>query len=150
MPRGGVGTVGCGCATCVGGGIRSSSSFSYSFSSAGLCDSCESACVYSPRQALPKLIKAMKVHYKTLNRKGPTLNSQPSNPRFLSSPIMIRVTFFLLFGFNKGALNQKGQKGTTQEPRIPNSKSPAQHSRFHQAQNPPNPRQQPPTAQTKS
>ena len=36
--------------------------------------------------------------------------------RFLSSPIMIRVPFFLLFGFNKGALNQKGQKGTTQEP----------------------------------
>ena len=30
---------------------------------------------------------------------------------------MIRVPFFLLFGFNKGALNQKGQKGTTQEPR---------------------------------
>ena len=29
---------------------------------------------------------------------------------------MIRVPFFLLFGFNKGALNQKGQKGTTQEP----------------------------------
>ena len=36
--------------------------------------------------------------------------------RFLS-PIVIRVPFFLLFGFNKGALNQKGQKGTTQEPR---------------------------------
>ena len=33
---------------------------------------------------------------------------------------MIRVPFFLLFGFNKGALNQKGQKGTTQEPRILN------------------------------
>ena len=31
---------------------------------------------------------------------------------------MIRVPFFLLFGFNKGALNQKGQKGTTQEPRL--------------------------------
>ena len=30
---------------------------------------------------------------------------------------MIRVPFFLLFGFNKGALNQKGQEGTTQEPR---------------------------------
>ena len=30
---------------------------------------------------------------------------------------MISVPFFLLFGFNKGALNQKGQKGTTQEPR---------------------------------
>ena len=29
---------------------------------------------------------------------------------------MIRVPFFLLFGLNKGALNQKGQKGTTQEP----------------------------------
>ena len=31
---------------------------------------------------------------------------------------MIRVPFFLLFGFNKGALNQKGQKGTTLEPRF--------------------------------
>ena len=30
---------------------------------------------------------------------------------------MIRVPFFLLFGFNKGTLKQKGQKGTTQEPR---------------------------------
>ena len=29
---------------------------------------------------------------------------------------MIRVPFFLLFGFNKGALNQKGQKGAAQEP----------------------------------
>ena len=30
---------------------------------------------------------------------------------------MIRVAFFLLFGSNKGSLNQKGQKGTTQEPK---------------------------------
>ena len=30
---------------------------------------------------------------------------------------MIRVPFFLLFGFSKGALKQKGQKGTTQGPR---------------------------------
>ena len=29
---------------------------------------------------------------------------------------MIRVPFFLLFGFSKGALKQKGQKGTTQGP----------------------------------
>ena len=40
-----------------------------------------------------------------------------SESRFLSSPIMIRVPFFLLLGFNKGTLNQKGQKGTTQKPR---------------------------------
>ena len=39
-------------------------------------------------------------------------------PRFLSSPFIIRVPFFLIFSFNKGTLNQKGQKGTTQEPRI--------------------------------
>ena len=29
---------------------------------------------------------------------------------------MIRVPFFLLFGFSKGPLKQKGYKGTTQEP----------------------------------
>ena len=34
---------------------------------------------------------------------------------------MIRVPFFLLFSFNKRAQKQKGQKGTTQEPR-PNYK----------------------------
>ena len=39
--------------------------------------------------------------------------------RFLSSLIIIRVLFFLLFGFNKGAQEQKGQKGITQEPRLP-------------------------------
>ena len=45
------------------------------------------------------------------------ISSVPRKPtRFLSSPSRIRVPFFLLFGFNKGALNQKGQKGTTQEP----------------------------------
>ena len=37
--------------------------------------------------------------------------------RFLSNPFIIRVPFFLIFSFNKGTLNQKGQKGTTQEPR---------------------------------
>ena len=31
---------------------------------------------------------------------------------------MIRVPFCLLFGFNKGPLKQKGQKGNTQEPRV--------------------------------
>ena len=36
--------------------------------------------------------------------------------RFLSNPFIIRVPFFLMFSFNKGTLNQKGQKGTTQEP----------------------------------
>ena len=30
---------------------------------------------------------------------------------------MIRALFFVLFGFHKGALNQKGLKGTTREPR---------------------------------
>ena len=38
---------------------------------------------------------------------------------------MIRVPFFLLFGLNKGALNQKGQKGTTQEPRYSWTTSPS-------------------------
>ena len=37
-------------------------------------------------------------------------------PRFLSSLFIIRVTFFILFGFGKGALTEKGQKGTTQGP----------------------------------
>ena len=36
--------------------------------------------------------------------------------RFLSSPFIIRVPFFLILGFNKGTLKQKGQKSTTQEP----------------------------------
>ena len=36
--------------------------------------------------------------------------------RFLSSPFIIRVPFFLLFGFNKETPNKKGQKGNTQEP----------------------------------
>ena len=35
---------------------------------------------------------------------------------FLSSPMIMRVPFVLLFGFNKGARKTKGQKGTTQEP----------------------------------
>ena len=37
--------------------------------------------------------------------------------RFLSSPFIIRVPFFLIVSFNKGAQKQKGRKGTTQEPR---------------------------------
>ena len=37
---------------------------------------------------------------------------------FLGSPIIIKVPFFLLFGVDKGTLKQKGQKGTTQEPRL--------------------------------
>ena len=36
--------------------------------------------------------------------------------RFLSRPFIIRVPFFVILSFNKGALKQKGQKGTTQEP----------------------------------
>ena len=35
--------------------------------------------------------------------------------RILSGPFIIRVPFFLLFGFNKGI--RKKQKGTTQKPR---------------------------------
>ena len=30
--------------------------------------------------------------------------------RFLSGPLIIRVPFSLRFGFNKGTLNEKGQK----------------------------------------
>ena len=37
---------------------------------------------------------------------------------FQGSPIIIKVPFFLLFGVDKGTLKQKGQKGTTQEPRL--------------------------------
>ena len=40
------------------------------------------------------------------------------NSRFPSSPLIIRAPFFLLFGFNKGTQKEKGQKGTTQQPRI--------------------------------
>ena len=36
--------------------------------------------------------------------------------RFPSSPLLIRVHFFLLIGFNKGNQEEKGQKGTTGEP----------------------------------
>ena len=36
---------------------------------------------------------------------------------FPSGPLIIRVPFFLLFGFNKGTRKKKGQKGTTGEPR---------------------------------
>ena len=38
--------------------------------------------------------------------------------RFPSSPSIIRVPFFLLFGFTKGTQKEKGQKGTTREPSI--------------------------------
>ena len=37
---------------------------------------------------------------------------------FLSRPLTIRVLFFRLFGFNKATLEQKGQKGATQEPNL--------------------------------
>ena len=37
--------------------------------------------------------------------------------RFLSSPFVITVPFFLIFGFDKGTQKQKGQKGITQKPR---------------------------------
>ena len=37
--------------------------------------------------------------------------------RFLSRPFIIWVPFFLILSFIKGTLKQKGQKGTTQEPR---------------------------------
>ena len=40
--------------------------------------------------------------------------------RFPSSPLIIRVPFFLLFGFNEGAPKRKGQKGTTGEPSLGN------------------------------
>ena len=38
-------------------------------------------------------------------------------PGFLSNPFIIRVPSFLIFSFGKETPNQKGQKGTTQEPR---------------------------------
>ena len=38
--------------------------------------------------------------------------------RFLSRPFIIRVPFFLMLSFNRGTLKQKGQKGTTPEPRF--------------------------------
>ena len=33
--------------------------------------------------------------------------------RFPSSPLEIRMPFFLLLGFNKGTQKEKGQEGTT-------------------------------------
>ena len=33
-----------------------------------------------------------------------------SKPRFPSSPLIIRVPFFLLFGFNKGTPKNKGKR----------------------------------------
>ena len=38
--------------------------------------------------------------------------------KFLSSPFIIRVPFFLLFCFNKETPKWKGQKGTIQEPGV--------------------------------
>ena len=38
--------------------------------------------------------------------------------RFPSSPLEIRVPFFLLFGFTKGTQKEKGQKGPTGKPSI--------------------------------
>ena len=43
--------------------------------------------------------------------------SQVTMTRFLSSPIITRVSFLLLLGVSKGTLKEKGQKGTTHEPR---------------------------------
>ena len=40
-----------------------------------------------------------------------------SGTRFPSNPLTIRVPFSLIFGFNKGTPNLKGQKGTTGAPR---------------------------------
>ena len=34
-----------------------------------------------------------------------------------SGPFIIRVPFFILVGFDKGTLNEKGPKGPTQDPR---------------------------------
>ena len=45
-------------------------------------------------------------------------SSSPTITWFLSSPFLIRVPFSLPFGFSKGALKYKGQKGTTQGPRV--------------------------------
>ena len=36
------------------------------------------------------------------------VRSYPRDPRFPSSPLAIRVPFFLLFGFNKGTQKDKG------------------------------------------
>ena len=41
---------------------------------------------------------------------------QLSEARFSSSPLLTRVPFFLLFGFNTGTQKEKGQRGTTGEP----------------------------------
>ena len=38
--------------------------------------------------------------------------------KFPSGPFIIRIPFFLLFGFYKGAQKEKGQKGTTGEPTL--------------------------------
>ena len=37
--------------------------------------------------------------------------------RFLSSPFIIRVPFFLIFSYNKRTLKQKGQKGNLVDPK---------------------------------
>ena len=47
-----------------------------------------------------------------------SISKIPAVSRFLSRPVIIRVPFFLILSFNKGTLKQKGQKGTTQEPRF--------------------------------
>ena len=41
-----------------------------------------------------------------------------SSPRFPSSPSIIRVPLFLLFGFSKGSPKEKEQKGSTGEPSL--------------------------------
>ena len=56
------------------------------------------------------------VHSTTRPRRGLGLIGL-SKPRFPSSPLIIRVPCFLLCGFDKGTQKEKGQKGTTGEPR---------------------------------
>ena len=45
-------------------------------------------------------------------------NYMHTYPRFPSNPLMIRVPFFLILGFNKETPQIKGQKGSTGEPSI--------------------------------
>ena len=65
-------------------------------------------------------------HLEQLSKPNPhSLQTHEASTRFLSSPFMIMVSFFLLLGFNKGAQKEKGQKGTTQEP---SQRDPTSHS----------------------
>ena len=66
----------------------------------------------------PKIIRARLplFHNGTQIEKGATrvllgnLVAKPFTPRFPSSPLIIRVPFFLLFGFNKGTQKEKGKR----------------------------------------